>query len=187
MQISKTQLDPCLIGLKVLNIAGPIAGISLIIGMPAVAYLQTRPQQLPITQKFTHNGQTFYLEVATQPKELEKGLKFRASLPSDRGMLFKLGDQYKNVGFWMHQVRFPLDIIYLDNGVVTTVIQNAQPCNQSPCPVYFGSSATKVLELPADKLDMKVGDKLTFENHQLRKYKRIQNTGVRSQKEGCGV
>ncbi|MDB9369177.1 DUF192 domain-containing protein [Nodularia spumigena CS-586/05] len=164
MQTSKTQLDPFLMGLKVLNIAGPIAGICLIIGMPTVAYFQTRPQQLPITQKFTYNEQTFYLEVATKPKELEKGLKFRASLPSNRGMLFKLGDQYENVGFWMHQVRFPLDIIYLDNGLVTTVIHNAQPCSQAPCTVYFGSRANKVLELPAGISNIQVGDKLTFKN-----------------------
>lgn len=162
MQISQIKFNPYIVGLRILNIAGPIAGICLIIGMPTLAYIQTRPQQLPITQKFTHNGQTFYLEVATKPQELEKGLKFRASLPSNQGMLFKLGDQYKNVGFWMHQVRFPLDIIYLDNGVVTTVIHNAQPCSQAPCPVYFGSSATKVLELPTGELAIKVGDKLTF-------------------------
>lgn len=164
MQISKTQLDPYLMALKGLNIAGPIAGVCLIIGMPTVAYFQTRPQQLPITTKFTHNGQTFYLEVATQPRELQKGLKFRASLPSNQGMLFKLGDQYKNVGFWMHQVRFPLDIIYLDDGVVTTVINNAQPCSHLPCSVYFGSSATKVLELPAGVSNIQVGDKLIFQN-----------------------
>ncbi len=170
MQISKTKIDLYGTSLRILNIAGPISGMCLIIGIPTVAYLQTRPQQLPITQKFTHNGQTFYLKVATKPKELEKGLKFRASLPSNQGMLFKLGDQYKNVGFWMHQVRFPLDIIYLDNSVVTTVMQNAQPCDQAPCPVYFGSRANKVLELPAGELNIKVGDKLTFENHQLRKY-----------------
>lgn len=164
MQISKTKIDPYIMGLKILNIAGPIAGICLIIGMPTVAYLQTRPQQLPITKKFTHNGQTFYLEVATKPRELQKGLKFRASLPSNQGMLFKLGDQYENVGFWMHQVRFPLDIIYLDDGVVTTVINNAQPCSQAPCPVYFGSSATKVLELPAGISNIEIGDKLIFKH-----------------------
>jgi uncharacterized membrane protein (UPF0127 family) len=164
MQILKTQLDPYLMALKGLNIAGPIAGICLIIGMPTVAYFQTRPQQLPITQKFTHNGQTFYLEVATKPKELAKGLKFRASLPSNQGMLFKLGDQYENVGFWMHQVRFPLDIIYLDNGIVTTVINNAQPCSKAPCSVYFGSRANKVLELPAGISNIQAGDKITLKN-----------------------
>lgn len=164
MQIPKTKIDPYLIGLKVLNIAGPIAGICLIIGMPTIAYLQTRPQQLPITRKLTHNGQTFYLEVAAKPDELAKGLKFRATLPSDQGMLFKLGEQYHNVGFWMHQVRFPLDIIYLDDGVVTTIINNAQPCSQAPCTIYYGSSATKVLELPAGVSNIQIGDKLYFEN-----------------------
>ncbi|KZL49905.1 hypothetical protein [Nodularia spumigena] len=67
MQISKTKLNPYVMGLKILNIAGQIAGICLIIGMPTIAYLQTRPQQLPITRKLTHNGQTFYLKVAAKP------------------------------------------------------------------------------------------------------------------------
>ncbi|MDB9341566.1 MULTISPECIES: DUF192 domain-containing protein [Cyanophyceae] len=95
---------------------------------------------------------------------MAKGLKFRATLPSDQGMLFKLGEQYHNVGFWMHQVRFTLDIIYLDDGVVTTVINNAQPCSQAPCTIYYGSSATKVLELPAGVSNIQFGDKLTFTN-----------------------
>lgn len=132
---------------KFLNILGPIAGISIIVASTIISYLQTRPQDLPLTHTFTHNNRTFHLEVATKPLELEKGLKFRNHLPSDRGMLFNLGKEYKNVPFWMQQVKIPLDIIFIKDKVVTTVIYNAPPCAKNPCPIYFGSVATQVLEL----------------------------------------
>lgn len=148
---------------KLLNILGPIAGISIIVASSTIAYLQTRPQHLPIKQMLTYNNRTFKLEVATTPNELEKGLKFRNHLPSDRGMLFNLGQEYKNVPFWMGQVQIPLDIIFIRDNVVTTVIYNAPPCTKSPCPIYKGSVATQVLELSPGSAKIQVGDKLNIQ------------------------
>ncbi|MCC5618616.1 DUF192 domain-containing protein [Nostoc sp. CHAB 5836] len=148
---------------KLLNILGPIAGISIIVASSTIAYLQTRPQHLPITHTLTYHNRTFYLEVATKPVELEKGLKFRNHLPSDRGMLFNLGKEYKNVPFWMQQVKIPLDIIFLKDNVVTTVILNAPPCAKNPCPIYFGRVATQVLELSPGAIKIRVGERLNIQ------------------------
>ncbi|RCJ42428.1 hypothetical protein A6770_34800 [Nostoc minutum NIES-26] len=150
-------------GLRLLNIGGPIAGISIIVASSSICYLQTRPQHLPITHTLTHNNQTFKLEVATTPEELEKGLKFRSSLKGDRGMLFVLGKEYKDVPFWMFQVKIPLDIIYLKNNVVTTVVYNAPPCTENPCPIYKGRVATLVLELAPGAANIRVGDRLNIQ------------------------
>lgn len=150
-------------GLKLLNIGGPVAGISIILGTLTISYLQNRPQYLPITHTLIHNNRTFKLEVATTPEELEKGLKFRSSLKGDRGMLFNLGKEYKDVPFWMSQVKIPLDIIFLKDNVVTTVIHNAPPCTKNPCPIYKGRVATQVLELSPSATNIRVGDRLNIQ------------------------
>ncbi|AUB42358.1 Protein of unknown function DUF192 [Nostoc flagelliforme CCNUN1] len=143
----QSKIDWYAASFKVLNILGPIAGMSVILLTAVVSYIETRPQKLPLQYKLTINNQTFYLEAANKPQELEKGLKWRNNLESDRGMLFNLGREYNHVPFWMYQVKVPLDIIYLKNNVVTTIIHNAPPCMKNPCPIYYGVTATQVLEL----------------------------------------
>ncbi|MCC5659114.1 DUF192 domain-containing protein [Nostoc sp. XA010] len=165
MQILKSQskIDWYAAGLKLLNIAGPIAGVSVIFFTAVVSYIETRPQKLPIQYKLIHNNQTFYLEAANKTQELEKGLKWRNHLNTDHGMLFNLGREYNHVPFWMYQVKVPLDIIYLKNNVVTTIIHNAPPCMRNPCPIYYGVTATQVLELKAGASNIQLGQKLTIE------------------------
>ncbi|BAZ33717.1 hypothetical protein NIES4074_62310 (plasmid) [Cylindrospermum sp. NIES-4074] len=150
---------------KLLNILGPIAGIGIIVGSSVFCYVQTRPQNLPVTHILTHGDHTFKLEVASTPEQLQKGLKFRASLNSDRGMLFNLGKDYYNVPFWMFQVQFPLDIIFLKNGVVTTVVKEAPPCTirKTPCPIYRGRVANQVLELAPGSANIRVGEQLNIQ------------------------
>ncbi|MBD2615846.1 DUF192 domain-containing protein [Nostoc punctiforme FACHB-252] len=173
MQILKipNQKDLYVAAFKLLNILGPIAGVSIIISTVASGYIQTRPQDLPVTHILTHNNRTFKLEVASTPEQLEKGLKFRASLNGDgvpptvgdRGMLFNLGGEIYNVPFWMYKVNFPLDIFYLKDNVVTTAVYNAKPCYKNPCPIYKGKVANQVLELATGAANIKVGDRLNIQ------------------------
>ncbi|BBD70275.1 hypothetical protein NIES4072_66410 [Nostoc commune NIES-4072] len=165
MQMLKSQskIDWYAAGFKLLNIAGPIAGVSVILFTAVVSYIETRPQKLPLQYKLIHSNQTFYLEAANRTQELEKGLKWRNNLESDRGMLFNLGREYKRVPFWMHQVKVPLDIIYLKNNLVTTIVRNAPPCMKNLCPIYYGVAANQVLELKAGASNIQVGQKLIIE------------------------
>ncbi|WP_341531713.1 DUF192 domain-containing protein (plasmid) [Nostoc sp. UHCC 0302] len=150
-------------GFKLLNILGPITGVSIIIGNLTIIYLQTRPQELPVTHILTHGERTFKLSVASTPEQLEKGLKFRTSLNGDCGMLFNLGKEIYNVPFWMYKVNFPLDIFYIKDNVVTTVVYNAEPCHKTPCPIYKGRVANQVLELAPGAANIKVGDRLNIQ------------------------
>ncbi|MFN6568213.1 DUF192 domain-containing protein [Dendronalium sp. ChiSLP03b] len=165
MQLRKIRSQNDLFGeaLKLLNFLGPVAGVSIIVASTSICYLQTRPQHLPVTHTLTHNRRTFQLEVATTAEELEKGLKFRSSLRGDRGMLFILGREYKDVPFWMSQVKIHLDIIFLKDNVVTTVVYNAPPCTENPCPIYKGRVATSVLELTPGAAKIRVGDRLNIQ------------------------
>ncbi|MBD2517046.1 DUF192 domain-containing protein [Nostoc sp. FACHB-973] len=165
MQILKipNEKDLYAAAFKLLNILGPVAGVSIIVGTVALSYVQTRPQDLPVTHILTHSDRTFKLEVASTPEQLEKGLKFRASLNGDGGMLFNLGGEIYNVPFWMYKVNFPLDIFYIKDNVVTTAVYNAKPCYKTPCPIYKGKVANQVLELVKGAANIKVGDRLNIQ------------------------
>jgi uncharacterized protein len=163
IKLINSKKDLYIAAYKLIKILGPIAGGLIILGNLTMIYMKTRPQNLPITHILTHNNQTFKLEVASTPEQLEKGLKFRASLKEDRGMLFNLGSEIYNVPFWMYKVNFPLDIFYLKDNVVTTVVYNAPPCHKTPCPIYKGRVANQVLELAPGVLHIKVGDKLNIQ------------------------
>lgn len=58
------------------------------------------------------NKKTIKLELADTENKREVGLSFRESISSDEGMLFIFGNEGKP-GFWMKDMRFPVDIIWL--------------------------------------------------------------------------
>ncbi|MEJ1932007.1 DUF192 domain-containing protein, partial [Nostoc sp. NIES-2111] len=163
IKIINSEKDLYIAAYKLIKILGPIAGGLIILANLTMIYIETRPQDLPVTHILTKGDRTFKLEVASTPEQLEKGLKFRSSLKGDRGMLFNLGREIYNVPFWMYKVNFPLDIFYLKDNVVTTAVYNAQPCHKTPCPIYKGRVANQVLELAPGVLHIKVGDKLNIQ------------------------
>jgi hypothetical protein len=121
----------------------------------------TRPVTLP-------GGQVIRVETMLTSFELLRGMMFRTSLASDRGMLFvepKAG-QYSS---WMYQTLIPLDIIWLDsNRNIVEIVQNAQPCKTqaSKCPQYGGNRISSyVIEIPggmAKKFGLQVGQQLQW-------------------------
>ncbi|MEK7552225.1 MAG: DUF192 domain-containing protein [Patescibacteria group bacterium] len=52
-------------------------------------------------------------EVVKSPEDLARGLSFRESLEKDRGMLFVF-ENLDYYSFWMKDMKFSLDIIWLD-------------------------------------------------------------------------
>lgn len=118
-------------------------------------------QTLPISAKATvPNGTTIELEVALTPEQQAKGLMNRPVLPDNRGMLFKFSSA-QPVRFWMKNVPVPLDMVFLQNGVVQ-YIQTAPPCSSDPCPTYGPDVLIDtVIELRAGRageLKLKPGD-----------------------------
>src|SRR3990167_28355 len=68
-------------------------------------------------EKLEIAGKTIKIEVAQTPEQLAKGLGGRVSFPKDQGMLFLFGrkDFYS---FWMKNMRFSLDFIWIDQNVI---------------------------------------------------------------------
>ncbi|MCS7133368.1 MAG: DUF192 domain-containing protein [Candidatus Caldarchaeum sp.] len=109
----------------------------------------------------------FYVEVAKTDTERSRGLSGRPNLPEDAGMLFVFKQPGK-YGFWMYEMRFSIDIIWLDESKqVVHIVEKAQPCNPTEaCPVFVPDKDAKyVLEVNAgisEKVGLKIGDVVEF-------------------------
>ncbi len=88
----------------------------------------------------------------------------RDSLPQNEGMLF-VYDQPTDLRFWMKDMRFPLDMIWIDhNKKIVHIEQDVKP---SSYPKVFSAKtlAQYVLETNANyvsKHNIKVGDAVSF-------------------------
>lgn len=79
------------------------------------------------TQTLILDGERIELELAETPEEMMRGLSGRASLPDGHGMLFVYPEDTVP-SFWMKNMHFPIDIIWLDrNWKVIGVEKNISP------------------------------------------------------------
>lgn len=90
------------------------------------------------------------LEIADTGPERELGLGKRDSLPKDHGMLFVF-EKPDIYSFWMKDVKFPLDIIWIHKGVVTDVVKMNPPKQAFTIPDLHVplAKADRVLEVNA--------------------------------------
>jgi uncharacterized protein len=108
---------------------------------------------------------TYNLEIADTPEEHQKGLSGRKSLPENRGMLFTF-DKPDYHSFWMKDMEFPIDIIFVNGEKVVTVYGNVPPpASPSEELLLYQSDApaNRVIELnagEAKKDNIKKGDTL---------------------------
>ncbi len=110
-------------------------------------------------------GQQHYrMYVADTPNLRAQGLSGKKSLPIGSGMMFVFDkpDQY---GFWMKDMLFPIDIIWVSpDGKIIYMQENADPASY---PTSFSpeEDALWVLEVPAGdakKYNFSVGEKVEF-------------------------
>lgn len=103
------------------------------------------------------NDHCFNLEIARTLEEKKKGLSFRDNLDQNAGMLFI----YQKEGiysFWMKDMSFPLDIIWIDKDQkIVHIERNVQPCQETCQKLKSKEKAIYVLEINSGK-DFKVGD-----------------------------
>jgi len=98
-------------------------------------------------------------EVADTPERKERGLSGRASLADGQGMLFPY-DTPGRYGFWMPNMRFDIDILWIRAGRIVSIEANASKNDAQR--IYRPSEpADLVLELPAGtaaRRGFRVGD-----------------------------
>lgn len=111
----------------------------------------------------TVDGHVFNVEVAKSDQDKEVGLTKYQSLPQDKGMVFPFG-QEGVYPFWMKNMKFPIDIIFIDKGKIIDIEKNLPHQNESAevVPTYAPSNPSDmVLEISSglsDKYGFKVGD-----------------------------
>ena len=71
------------------------------------------PPVLP-TVDMAIGSRTFHLEIAANDADRQKGLMYRDSMPTDRGMIFVFAEQRQGVLDAQHGI--PLDIIFVNAG-----------------------------------------------------------------------
>ena len=122
----------------------PVAAVSA----PAkpIGAVGDAPAGFEVLETVTPSGRTrFFVEIADNDAERERGLMFRKSLAPDRGMLFDFKTP-REVAFWMRNTLIPLDIIYIQaDGTVLSIARNATPLSEAPIP--SGGATLGVLEL----------------------------------------
>lgn len=109
-------------------------------------------------------GHKYSLLVAKTLTSQEKGLGDRNSLPQNQGMLFAFKGQALHC-FWMKDMRFPLDMIWIDSDKrVVYIKQNLSP-NSYPKTFCSSNLAEYVIELNAGQVqsaDIHTGELLNF-------------------------
>ncbi len=105
------------------------------------------------------------IETAATFEQQTKGLSNRTSLPINAGMLFIYPD-YQLRSFWMKEMKFSIDIIWIANKKVVGIEKNVPlpqtvpiPTYRSPQPVNY---ALEVNAGYADKHNVKPGDLVIF-------------------------
>ena len=143
-------------------ILGFIAFIIIVIG--AVILLSSSGGLLGKKTTVTLAKQKVTLDVADTEKARETGLSGRNSLSDNQGMLF-LFDEPSIPSFWMKGMKFPIDIVFLNNNKIVTIFKNVpapKTVTETPNVYYQPSSPSdKVIELKAgmaDKYNLHQGD-----------------------------
>jgi len=99
---------------------------------------------------------------------MARGLGGRRNLPENRGLLFAY-DGYYVPKFWMKDMRFSIDIIWIKDKMVVGFEKNTPVSNQNPLPTYQPKDFVNyVLEVNAgfvDKNQIKIGDRVEIRQH----------------------
>lgn len=124
--------------------------IRLILGAAVVIFLLLLLLTFILSRKSTKvtvGGQTFSVKVAKTDKEKQVGLSETKKLDKNKGMLF-IFDNPDYYAFWMKNMKFPIDIIYINGDKVTYVVHSAPAPTGSNLPIYQpNEKSDKVLEI----------------------------------------
>ncbi len=121
------------------------------------------------TRTISFGGTKLKVQIADSFTKMMRGLSGRSRLLANEGMLFVFGSDGRH-GFWMLNMKFNIDIIWLDSdGRVVHIWENATPCRSifSCRTMKPASKGRYVLELragTAKRLKIKPLDRFNLAN-----------------------
>jgi uncharacterized membrane protein (UPF0127 family) len=82
------------------------------------------------------NGVTLVADVASSSEQRSKGLAVKDTLAENESMLFVFS-KANDYQFWMKDMKFPIDILWLDaDRYVIHIEHSLEPCDSDGCPLY---------------------------------------------------
>jgi uncharacterized membrane protein (UPF0127 family) len=123
-----------------------IVSILVIIGILWNYPMVTNTSSDPSVATNVQIGERLYTaELAVTPQERARGLSGRRDISSSHAMVFVF-DEPGLYGFWMNDMNFPIDILWVRNNTVVHVEKNVS--HLSPTIVYTPEvEATEVIEV----------------------------------------
>ena len=115
----------------------------------------------------TPKGVSIPVEVSDTPEKRSLGLGKRDKLEKGWGMLFVFEKRIPH-SFWMKNMRFPIDIIWLDNQRIVELAENVPPPQEGESPKVREPRLPSnfVLEIESGQaraLGLKVGQMLSYQ------------------------
>lgn len=127
-------------------------------------FLRASAAALPV-RRFAVGKTVFSVEVADTAVSRMKGLSGHAPLATKAGMLFVFSKPSSGA-FWMQGMLFPLDFVWINNGKVVGVTENARPMKETGFTLYPPPQPVdRVLEIQAGavrKFKIKKGDMVSY-------------------------
>lgn len=107
----------------------PLLGVALfIIGVGIFTNkIQNQKVNLSVKKEIKVGSINVTSEVADTNEERKMGLSGRKSLGENDGMLFKFDKDNVFPSFWMKDMLIPIDIIWINDGVIVKIHKNVQP------------------------------------------------------------
>ena len=118
--------------------------------------------------KVTVNGMVLVADISATNEQRTKGLSVKDALAENEAMLFVFDNEAEHT-FWMQNMKFPIDIIWIDaDKTVVHIEHSLQPCRSDLlCPTYKPvDDSLYVLETIggfAEKHDIAKGTRVEFE------------------------
>lgn len=117
--------------------------VTALLGYMLLASQRVPQAGLPL-RPITLGERTVIVEVASTPKQISKGMQFRAGLENDAGMLFVF-ERPLPMCFWMKDTSIPLDAAFVDEDRRIIHIASMRPLSeQLHCPP---AAAVAVVEM----------------------------------------
>ena len=141
----------------------PIALVLMALALVYVRFTAFRPRM----SELIIGSVRVKVDVADTIGKQRQGLSGRFSMPADEGMYFPMGLP-SIYSFWMNDMHFPLDIIWIRAGKVVDISENVPyplPGNP-PATAQPKEPADAVLEVNADfteKHGVKIGDRIQLD------------------------
>lgn len=115
--------------------------------------------------KIKINDHEILVEIADTPDKRAQGLSGRKNLPPNQGMLFVFEAPGRH-RFWMKEMLFPLDFIWLKENRVVEVTANVKLEDYQPpktlVPQFPVDHVLEVSSGTIEKLKIKIGDSVQF-------------------------